>query len=324
MSIEPMDTQTLSQKPLVSFIIPAYNLPAEWLTACLESIMGLSLSACDREIILIDDGSTTPLIDCLTAYKDEILYIRQPNKGAAAARNLGISICSGKYIQFIDGDDFIIKVAYEHCLDIARYYNPDIVVFDYTENNTQEVNFDVQGPLSGASYMHQHNLKVAPWRYLFAKDILLHLRFTPGRFNEDEEFTPLLLLRAERLFYTSAKAYHYRQHPDSLANNTDKAYREKRLHDTEAILLRLQETAFALPDFDRKALNRRIAQLTMDYIYNTIRYTHDAKLLNQTLQRLEQHALFPLPEKNYTRKYMLFRKLANSRLGRRLLLALIR
>ena len=157
-----MDTQTLSQKPLVSFIIPAYNLPAEWLTTCLESIMGLSLSAGDREIIIVDDGSKTALINSLTAYQDEILYIRQPNKGAAAARNLGISVCSGKYIQFVDGDDFIIKVAYEHCLDIARYYNPDIVVFDYTHNECQEMASDVQGPLSGAAYMHQNNLKVAP------------------------------------------------------------------------------------------------------------------------------------------------------------------
>ena len=61
-----------------------------------------------------------------------------------------------------------------------------------------------------------------------------------------------------------------------------------------------------MPAKDRVAMLRRVAQLTMDYIYNIIILTRDEQYLNHVLLRLEKRGLFPLPKKNYTRKYKLF------------------
>ena len=113
-----MDTQNTSQKPLVSFILTYYNLPISYLKECLNSLLLLSLHPNDREIILIDDGSNISPITELEEYKSEIIYIRQRNKGLSEARNTGIRIATGKYIQFIDADDYLIPAVYEHCLDI--------------------------------------------------------------------------------------------------------------------------------------------------------------------------------------------------------------
>ena len=89
------------------------------------------------------------------------------------------------------------------------------------------------------------------------------------------------------------------------------------LDDTEKVLLRLQK--LIVPDTDRPALNRRIAQLTMEYISNIIRQTHDRYLLNERLDTLKACGLFPLPERDYSKKYRYMRKMINNSLLRRLL-----
>ncbi|MDY4952448.1 MAG: glycosyltransferase family 2 protein, partial [Prevotella sp.] len=74
----------------------------------------------------------------------------------------------------------------------------------------------------------------------------------------------------------------------------------------------------------KAALERRIAQLTMDYLYNTIKLTHSRRHLEETMERLRDRGLYPLPDKNYTRKYQLFRKAIDTKLGRDTMLMLIR
>jgi glycosyltransferase involved in cell wall biosynthesis len=121
----------MEQQPLVSFIIPTYNLPEPLLRECIESIMALSLREYEREIIVVDDGSKRAAIACLGDIADTIIYIRQKNSGLSAARNRGIQNASGLYLQFVDGDDLLISNLYEHCLDLARFQKPDMVMFDF-------------------------------------------------------------------------------------------------------------------------------------------------------------------------------------------------
>lgn len=84
---QPVYTQDTTCEPLVSFIIPDYNVSADNLRECLDSIFSLSLSDKDREVIIVDDGSDESPINDIAKYIDKIVYIRQRNQGAAAARN---------------------------------------------------------------------------------------------------------------------------------------------------------------------------------------------------------------------------------------------
>lgn len=311
------------EKPLISFILTYYNLPVQMLCECIDSIMALSLRPVEREIIVVDDGSeTSPMNDLLT-YGGNIIYVRQENKGLSEARNTGIQMARGEYLQFVDGDDLLVQTAYEHCIDLIRFSHPEMVVFNFTHSGGEDKTYQDQEIQSGTDYMRNHNIRGTACGYLFQRAILGNLRFTPGILHEDEEFTPQLLLRAEGVCVTDAEAYLYRQRSGSIITDSHVRQKLRRLNDARGIISRLNIMADRSPAADRTALQRRIAQLTMDYLYNVIRQTRSRHYLDRKIEGLRREGLFPLPDRNYTTKYVWFRRLTNSQAGRTILLRII-
>lgn len=304
------------KSPLITFIIPVYNLPLTLIKECLDSIMALSLQSEEREIIIVDDGSDYSPINELSEYADEVIFVRQKNGGLSAARNMGLRMATGKYIQFVDGDDCLIPASYEQCLDVARFKNPDMVMFDFTHNPDEESDIlPVSEHVTGTEYMLKNNIHATAWGYIFRKDVLMNLRFTTGLLHEDEEFTPQLIIRCERIFCLKVKAYYYRERTGSITQNKGMEWKERRINDLHSIILKLNKIADTLPSTDRQAMQRRVAQLTMDYIYNVIVLIHKRNVLKDLLEQLKQEGLFPLPDRKYTTKYQLFRKMTNSKIG---------
>ena len=222
--------------PLVTFIITTYNLPDEYLRTCIKHVLHLTLTPKEREVIVVDDGSALSCVEELDEYMDDIIYIRQANQGLSVARNTGLRMARGKYVQFVDGDDYLVRTPYDHCLDIVRYHQPDMVVFDHTRQPQAETPLGFTGPMTGSSYMRNHNIKGSACSYIFRRAVLGSLRFTPGTVIEDEEFTAQLILRAETLYITEAKAYYYRQREGSLVNDTSAEHSDRRLADTLAVI----------------------------------------------------------------------------------------
>jgi len=291
------------------------------LCECINSILALSLSPAEREIIVIDDGSEVSPMNGLMQYGDEIIYVRQKNGGLSTARNKGIDMATGQYIQFIDADDHLIQVPYEHCLDIIRYGKEiDMVVFDFTSNTQKQKAFNDDPIISGTEYMCNHNIHGTACGYLFKMTTLSKLRFTPGIWHEDEEFTPQLLIRAERISVTNAKAYFYYKHSGTITTQSDEESKERRFSDIKGVLNRLNYLTDRVPQNDRVALQRRVAQLTMDYIYQVIIQQRSMKALNNCLEELRKEGLFPLPDRDYSQKYTWFRRMSNTKLGRSVLL----
>lgn len=310
-----------SKTPLVSFIVTYYNIPIDMLRECIESIVNLSLKEEEREIILIDDGSDVVPLDELIDYRDQIIYLRHKNMGVSDARNKGIDICKGKYIQFVDADDCIIKSNYEQCLEKVKNNDPDMVLFrlsrDSVEVDSPEYFY---GPVTGTDYMRHNNLCASACSYIFRKKLLVGLRFTSGILHEDEEFSPQLILRADTVFSTDNCAYYYRERMGSRLNSNDPDNQKKKLDDAEYVIFELDHLAATLPSAERIALQRRVAQLSMDHIYNVIMSTHSEKILDEYLDRLRKRGLFPLPDREYTLKYSYFRKMINTKLGKKILL----
>lgn len=311
------------EKPLISFILTYYNLPVQMLCECIDSISILSLRPVEREIIVVDDGSEKSPMDELNQYGDDIIYIRQKNKGLSEARNTGIQMAKGEYLQFVDADDRLIQAPYEHCIDLIRSNHPEMVVFNFTHSGGEDKTYQDQEIQSGTDYMRNHNIHGTAWGYLFQRAILGNLRFTPGILHEDEEFTPQLLLRAETVSVTDAEAYLYRQRPGSIITDSHVRQKLRRLNDARGIISRLNIMADRRPAADRTALQRRVAQLTMDYLYNVIRQTRSRHYLDRKIEGLRREGLFPLPDRNYTTKYVWFRRLTNSQAGRAILLRII-
>ena len=307
--------------PLVSFILTYYNQPIQMLCECIDSILALSLRPFEREIIVIDDGSRVSPMNGLMQYGDEIIYVRQKNGGLSVARNKGIEMAQGKYLQFVDADDHLIQTPYEHCLDLIRLNdNIDMVMFDFTSSISSETDFNDSKVMTGSEYMLKHNIHATAWGYLFKQTTLSKLRFTPGIWHEDEEFTPQLLIRAEHVCATDAKAYYYYKHKGTITTHDDEVSKAKRFDDIRGVLDRLQYLCDRVPQVDRVALQRRVAQLTMDYIYQVIIQQRSQKALNTCIDELSSKGLFPLPDRDYSQKYKWFRKMTNTRLGRTILL----
>lgn len=110
----------------ISFIVPIYNTENE-LSRCIESILAVPI---EKEIILIDDGSTDNSFLIAQKYLKQntnIILLQQANSGVARARNHGISLARGKYLQFIDSDDYLINQHYYKSLvELADSQNVDV------------------------------------------------------------------------------------------------------------------------------------------------------------------------------------------------------
>ena len=297
-----------NKKPLVSFILTYYNQPVQLLCECIDSILALSLRPFEREIIIVDDGSRVSPMNGLMQYGDEIIYVRQKNSGLSVARNKGIEMAQGIF-------------SYEHCLELIRLNSDiDMVMFDFTSSDTTEKDYNDSEVMTGSTYMLKHNIHATACGYLFKQTTLSELRFTPGIWHEDEEFTPQLLIRAEHVCATDAKAYYYYKHKGSITTHDDEESKAKRFDDIRGVLDRLHYLCDRVPQIDRVALQRRVAQLTMDYIYQVIVQQRSQKALNACIDELSSKGLFPLPDRDYSQKYKWFRKMTNTRLGRAILL----
>lgn len=115
--------------PVISAIVPVYNV-APYLRECLDSLVGQSLQ--NIEIICVDDGSTDGSAEILDDYAqkdDRVKVIHQQNQGVSVARNVGIDVAKGKYLSFVDGDDYLDCSAYEEILQNLGEAQPDIVIF---------------------------------------------------------------------------------------------------------------------------------------------------------------------------------------------------
>lgn len=314
MQIKQDHTQ-MDRTPLISFIIPAYNIPAEMICECIESIIKLALRPFEREIIVVDDGSDYSPIKEMEKVMDDIIYIRQRNGGVSTARNMGLRMATGQFIQFVDADDTLTP-AYEHVLDLLRFEKTDMVMFDFTHKEQDKMDYSDEGPTSGSELLRKHNIHGSVCGFVFNVNILGSLRFTPGiAYGEDEEFTPQLLLRAEKVYTTTAKAYYYRQRPSSAVTTPTVRKKLQRLHDTLSVIQNLHKLEDTLPLTDRIAVRRRTAQLTMDYIYNVIVLTRNRHYLDKQLETLRKEGLFPLPDLRCTSKYSWFRRMTNSDVG---------
>ena len=111
--------------PLISILIPCYNAE-KWIAECIDSALGQSYP--NREIIVVDDGSTDKSIEVLKTYSDRIRFETGPNRGANAARNQLLGMAGGEWIQYLDADDYLLPDKLAKQMDyVASHPEVDVV-----------------------------------------------------------------------------------------------------------------------------------------------------------------------------------------------------
>lgn len=108
--------------PRASVVIPAYNA-AQFICRAIDSALAQKLQ--DVEIIVVDDGSTDNTADVVSRYQDRVLYVRQEHRERSAARNHGITLATGKYIAFLDADDWWLPQKLAKQVDVFES-NPEL------------------------------------------------------------------------------------------------------------------------------------------------------------------------------------------------------
>ena len=222
--------------PKVSIIVPIYNVE-KYLRECLDSLINQTLE--DIEIICVDDGSTDNSLAILQEYANNdsrIKIISQENQGQGIARNKGIDIANGEYIQFIDPDDWVETNMLEKLYKFANENNSNVVRFndniyydysgefkkdDFVKHIKKEYNYD----LNKKAYYNWRdfkkgcltNLGLASWLYFYKTDFIKrnNIRFAPNKRSEDHLFTDGAILLADKVDFLDEYLYFYRKRSGS-------------------------------------------------------------------------------------------------------------
>lgn len=219
---------------LLSIVVPVYDVE-QYLPRCIDSILKQSFT--DFELILVNDGSpdNCPIICDEYADKDDrIKVIHKENGGLSDARNTGINKARGKYISFIDSDDFIVENAYEVLISQAEINSLDIITGNalnyYSEENirlkTRKRSFE--SVLNGRSFLKKsydegamvHCVVSSIYSSALIKDN--NLFFKKGILHEDNLWTPQVFLKAERVMYYDIDFYMHFQREGSITKSKDK------------------------------------------------------------------------------------------------------
>ena len=219
---------------IVSIIVPIYNVE-KYLDRCVTSLVNQTLK--DIEIILVDDGSTDTspsLCDKWATMDQRIKVIHKENGGASSARNVGIENAIGRYIAFVDSDDYIELNMYKEMMEINRKYDCDIVMCDcYKEDkmekkifthNIREGYYDKKMLIDEyfSTLLMANSVDYPPTisncTCLFKRELIIQnqVRYKEGmRFSEDWLFGSQAMYFANSFYYMKNKYfYHY------IMNNT--------------------------------------------------------------------------------------------------------
>ena len=128
----------MKKQPLISIIIPVYNVE-RYLAQCLDSVINQTYP--NLEIICVNDGTTDSSGQILEQYAQKdgrIVVIVQENQGLSGARNTGLKHVHGKYIMFVDSDDWIELETCEDAVIAAEKHNADLVMWSYVREFEHE------------------------------------------------------------------------------------------------------------------------------------------------------------------------------------------
>lgn len=265
-------------KDLVSVVVPIYNVE-RYLRKCIETIINQTYN--NIEIILVNDGSTDNCLKICNEFqrKDKrIIVINKKNGGLSDARNTGLKNAHGKYICFIDSDDYISEKYVEQLYNLIIENNAQIALCNFEkvdENEKSILKKDIiNQTTSGKKIMEKFNDKdfypasVVAWNKLYNINLFENIFYPVGKIHEDEFTTYKLFYIAEKVATTSKALYYYRQVQTSITN---RKFNIKRFDALEALE---EKVNFFLQKKEEKLYKLAL----IEYEKNIIAYWINSKL----------------------------------------------
>ena len=221
----------------VSVIIPVYNVE-KYICKCLDSVINQTYK--NIEIILVDDGSldgSGKICDDYAKKDDKIKVIHKENGGLSSARNEGLEISTGKYVFFVDSDDYVAENLLEEVVCLLEKTDADVCMFSHftvNENGEFKQTLPLEKDVYGQedikkiiipSFIGQKDASETPLlgfvcRQAFKRQTIDNLRFRSEReyYAEDVVFDLEFYTRAKKLCVINKPFYYYRFVSSSLSN----------------------------------------------------------------------------------------------------------
>lgn len=212
----------------ISIIIPIYNVE-NYIEKCFRSIIKQK-NMCEAEIICIDDGSTDnsgKICDKYAKIDKRFKVIHQKNLGVAVARNVGLDVAQGKYIAWIDPDDYIADDWYEK-INTFMEKNIDFIFFDYAyliNNTIKKVRYrNDSGYIKKEKFFKElvldKKIQSQLWSKVMKRTLFHNIRIPKDiKVLEDFAIMPYLVEKANTIYYISDYLYYYLIRKGSLTNN---------------------------------------------------------------------------------------------------------
>ena len=237
-----MGEKRVDESIKISFVLAIYNVET-YLRECIESIVS---EPGNYEVLLIDDGSTDESSTICDEYEQKFQQIRafhKKNGGLSDARNYGLLRAKGKYVFFVDSDDFLPRGTTKKLLDIAAEKEADVIAWNtsvvdesnriieycsgkYRHPALKETREYLPNEFIETQLNNEKDFPRTVWLGMYKRQFLLSecLWFEKGILHEDELWTPQVYLKANSIFYINEKLYCYRIRQNSIMNKMDKDY----------------------------------------------------------------------------------------------------
>lgn len=302
----------------ISVIVPVYNVE-KYLDDCLNSIINQNFKG-SYEIICVNDGSTDNSLLILQQYQRKyprIKIISQDNKGLSAARNTGLKYANGKYVFFIDSDDFLIdNDVFETIYNESELNQLDVLVADFEfiyedrkkNYRIKRKNIIKNRVMTGKDFydigMKTSSIRSVVWNKLYKRELFIknNLMFKEGILHEDMEFTPRMYQYANKVKYIDKIIIGYRQREGSIMSTSTSSNSVKSIDDLLII-------AHCLDLFNEKYKSKAILNHEL-YIYLTImrksKNLKDKALKKYYKNKIKNRKLWKMFLKSNKLKYKVF------------------
>lgn len=213
---------------IVTVIVPVYNVK-EYLSECIASIIHQTYK--NLEIIIVDDGSTdgsSEICDKFQRKDRRITVIHKENGGLSSARNCGLEVAKGRYISFIDSDDFILPDMIETLLNSIKKNDADVACCDFFSDRNScmeyegEYVFDRETAIS--RLFDAKGFCCYAWNKLYRKFLFDNIQYPVGELFEDIKTTYAIFKKSTRISYVRKREYFYRLREESI---THREFNEK-------------------------------------------------------------------------------------------------
>ncbi len=300
---------------LLTYVVPVYNT-APYVVKCLQSIVNQGIDEADYEVVVVDDGSpdnSKAIIQEFITTHPQVRLISQANAGLSAARNTGIDNARGRYLHFVDSDDYLEPGMMEPLLRRAVEENLDMLLFNYM--NVDSEGKPMSGPvvkhattpvMTGYEYLSAHAMIPYAWLFLLSRDHInrMGLRFdTSLRYCEDGPFSARILPNAERVAFSDAVVYCYVNRENSIMHDTDIEHLRRRMNCQVDAAASINEAITAFEAERGLTAPASVAGMRNVYLYFAMTKALTCGCVDEILQRIRQAGLYPFPcvgpEANY-------------------------